>query len=164
MEKKIIIKLFEEFKSDRDFSKNRTIEIIDFIITNYKYDFKRKIHTDLKVGKFVITSNNGYENPGEMFNAEVSIRNEEVDFDEQLDFEYTVINNGGKLETGETQLQPAEYSDDNYDINIKSINYSKYFIDDNGNDIDFVSISDMNNEEINTKSISLINELMNEIL
>lgn len=148
MEKKIVIKLFEDFKNDISIAKTRSIEILDFIIKNYKHDFKHNREQSVIVGDYSI-SIEGVAKNGEWFDYSIGINRDTENFDEMLDIHYRVINHGGHLERPETQLQPDEYADDNYEFDLQEAYYSIYYDDNQSeNDIDYFNISDLNDQTL----------------
>ena len=142
MEKKINIKLFEDFKNDLVTANTDIKLIFDFIKNNWN-KFKYERGKGYSFENYVMYASAPGFPDNDSFTVEIEIHIELEGSNKIVDLIAHVYQSGGGLIYAETSTNPAEYDDVEFEItDIDNVHYSLYYDDPEQqvNDIDMIDV------------------------
>lgn len=143
MEKKITIKLFEDFKNDISISYNNSIALIQYVIDN-RSSFEEIKKNHYKFNDYSIFIEVGMENENDWFEYSVQIDNDTDEYQEIFSVDSKVRNNGGQEISSQQYMSAAEYNDDDYELDLQNVFYSILYAPENADqDIDMLDITNV---------------------
>jgi len=150
MEKKINIKLFEDFKNDLA-TANADIKLIFEFIKNNWGKFKYEYRKGYSFENYVMYASAPDFPDNNNFKVEIEIHIDLEGSNKIVDFTAHIYQSGGQLLRSATQEEPAEYEDVEFEItDIDNVHYSLYY-DDPEQQVNDIDMIDVNNSGENYK-------------